>query len=86
MDLNAILVGGVPLAALIVGLVSLAKRWGMPAQYAPWLNGGLAVVGYLLASWIVPTYPAVTPVLETATGAVVIFLVASGVYQFGKIE
>lgn len=86
IDLNDLLIGGVPVAALVVGLVSLAKNLGMADKYAPYLNGLLATLGYLAVTWLLPTYPGLMPYFEIATGAVVIFLTASGIYQFGKTK
>jgi membrane protein implicated in regulation of membrane protease activity len=86
IPLDNLLIGGVPIAALVVGLVSLAKQAGLPGKYAPWLNGALAALGFLIASWLLPTYPALVPYFEMATGAIVVFLTASGIYQFGKVK
>lgn len=85
MEWQDLLVGGVPLAALVVGLVNLAKNLGMDVKYAPYLNGGLAALGYVVVTWVIPTYPAVVPYLQVATGTIATFLIASGIHQFGKI-
>lgn len=86
MDWQDLIIGGVPLAALIVGLVNLAKRLGLPDQYAPYLNGALAALGFLLVSWLLPAYPQIEPFLEVAAGAVIAFLAASGIHQLGKTD
>lgn len=57
---------------------------GLPDDQAPYAAGVLAAVGYLLVYWLLPTYPAIEPALQVITGAVVAFLGASGIHQFGK--
>lgn len=84
MDWNEIIIGGVPLAVLIVGIVNFLKQVGMDDKHAPYVNGGLAAVGYLLVYWLLPAYPQIEPALTVITGAVVAFLGASGIHQFGK--
>ena len=47
-ELGDLTIGVIPLALVIVALVEVAKRAGLPSQYAPWLNAVLAVAGYAL--------------------------------------
>lgn len=86
MEWQELIFGGVPLGALVVGLIALLKKLGLPIEYAPWVNGGLAAVGFSVVMYIVPSYPEIVPYLEAATGAIVVFLTASGIYQFGKVN
>lgn len=81
--LEGIMVGGIALAPLVVGLVALAKKIGLPEQYAPWANGALAVVAVVGAQFM-ELYPDYTQYFVMAATAVMTFLSASGVYQFGK--
>lgn len=80
---NGMLIGGVSLVPLIVGLIALAKRLGMPVKYAPWLNGGLATGGYVTLR-MVGDNPIFQQYAEIVATAVVIFLITSSTYQFGK--
>jgi hypothetical protein len=86
MDLSLIAdltIGGVAIAPLIVGLVNLAKRAGLPASYAPYLNGVLAVAGYLLVQYIA-AHPDLLQTAQIVAVSVLIFLTASGMHQLGK--
>jgi hypothetical protein len=85
-DLQDILIGGMAIAPLVVALVALAKQLGMDTKYAPWLNGGLSVVLWLAATVAIPAYPVVGDIAKVIVGALVVFLGASGVYQFGKVN
>ncbi len=82
--LEGIMIGGIAIAPLVVALVALAKKLGLPAEYAPYANGGLAVALWLVATQVVGLNPAVDEVVKVVAAAVVIFLSASGVHQFGK--
>lgn len=84
MGWEEIVIGGVSLSALIVGIVNLLKRAGLPDNKAPYAAGIVALIGYLVVYWLLPAYPAIEPALKVITGAVVAFLGASGIHQFGK--
>ena len=84
--LEGIMIGGIAIAPLVVALVALAKKIGLPDEYAPYANGGLAVVLWLVATQVVGMNPVVDEVVKVVAAAVVIFLSASGVHQFGKIH
>ena len=81
--LEGIMIGGIALAPLVVGLVALAKKLGMPDKYAPWANGTLAVVA-VIGAQVLQLYPDYTVYFVMVATAVMTFLSASGVYQFGK--
>lgn len=83
-ELGDIMIGGFAIAPLVVALVALAKTLGLPAKYAPHFNGGLSMVLWLAAVYILPMYPQAEPFVVAVIGAVVVFLSASGIYQFGK--
>jgi len=86
MDWTEVMFGGVSLSVLVVGLVNLAKKFGLPADYAPYLNGVLATIGFVLVTSVVPSYPEVEPILKIIAGAVLTFLAASGIHQLGKTD
>lgn len=81
--LGNLTIGGAPLVPVVIGLVSLAKRVGMPGKYAPYLNGGLSVVAYLAVT-LLQKYPAYMQMASVITLAITLFLVSSGVYQLSK--
>ena len=81
--IEGIMIGGIALAPLVVGLVALAKKIGLPDEYAPWANGGLVVVAVVGAK-MMELYPQYTDYFVLAATAVMVFLSASGVYQFSK--
>lgn len=82
-DLSQIVIGGTALVPLVMGIVSLAKRLGMPGEYAPWLNGVLSTAGYFLSVFLTQ-YPQYNDVAQMVTFGVVAFLASSGTYQLSK--
>lgn len=85
-DLNSIFVGGFAIAPFVVALVALSKQVGLPVKYAPYLSGGLSMVLWLAAVYLLPMYPVAEPFANAVVGAVVVFLSASGIYQFSKVK
>lgn len=76
-------VGGVLMVGIIVGLVQLAKFFGMPDDWAPVLNMVLTLIACIVVavSQIWPqTEPAITFVLQF----LVLFLVNAGFYSTAK--
>ena len=71
---------GVLLAPVVVALVGVAKKLGMPVKYAPWLNGGLSVLfyGLMVLAQLVPG--SIEP-MTYGVNALVIFLAAAGFYD-----
>lgn len=77
-------VGVIALPPIIVALVALAQRLGLPIQFAPWLNAFLSVGGYALVLYIAQR-PEIQPVVENVLVALTIFLSAAGIYdRLGK--
>jgi hypothetical protein len=76
-------VGGIPLVGIIIGLVALGKLLGVPKQYAPYLNGALSVMAYLVVGFL-QQYPVYTEITKVVVFATAIFLASSGVYQLSK--
>lgn len=83
-DLNGILIGGFAIAPLVVAIVNLVKRLGVPAEYAQYVNGGTSAVLWVTATYLLPMYPELQPYVVAVVGTVVVFLGASGIHQFGK--
>lgn len=84
-DLNSILIGGFAIAPLVVAIVNLVKRLGVPAEYAQYVNGGVSAVLWVTATYVLPLYPELQPYVIAVVGTVVVFLGASGIHKFGKI-
>jgi len=69
---------------IIVIVVEALKKFKIiQDDWAPWANGILTVLGYVLVV-MVDKYPAWTSTVVTALTVVTIFLTASGLYEFGK--
>ena len=73
-------VGSILLAPIIVALVEVAKRVGMPSRYAPWLNGLLALLGYGLVVGV-GLFPASMEPVSYGLSALIVFLTAAGIYD-----
>jgi len=77
-------IGTTALVPIIIGLVTLAKRTGLiQDQNAPYLAGGLSVIGYV-AALLLQQFPQWVVIAEPIAYSVYIFLVVSGVYQLSK--
>lgn len=77
---DKLVIGTIALAPIIVALVEVAKKAGMPTQYAPWLNGGLAFVGYGLMVLILKMPEAAEPVTY-GLNFLIVFLMNAGLYD-----
>lgn len=84
IEWTEIVVNGVSLSVIVVGLVNALKQFGMDDKYAPFANGILATIGFLLVTWAIPNFPQIEPVLKIVAGGVITFLAASGIHQLGK--
>src|SRR5512136_3056445 len=73
-------IGAIALAPVIVGLVEVAKAFGMDVKYAPWLTGVLSLIAYggVVA---VQQMPELLQPLTYALNALIIFLVSTGSYN-----
>ena len=79
------LVAGIPLVAVIPGLVELAKRQGLPVRYA-----GLAAIVFALALLRLGTLALDEPLTRHAVarwliGGIVYGLAAAGLYSQGAV-
>lgn len=79
-DLPVLAIGGVLLAPLIVGVIGVAKKLGLPTHAAPYLNGLLSVLGYGVIIYL-QMYPANADVVMHILNALTIFLAAAGFYD-----
>lgn len=76
-------IGSILLVPVIVAIIEVAKRLGMPVEYAPWANGALSVLAYG-AVVLVAQRPDLLQPLTYALTAIVIFLSAAGFYDTAK--
>lgn len=79
IDFGSLTIGGILLSGIVVALVELAKRNGLPSQYAPWLNLVLttAAVALFLFTQQKPEYLSLVTI---ALQVLQVFLIAAGVY------
>ena len=73
-------VGTFALAPIIVALIQVAKHFGMPVKYAPWLNLGLAIVGFAIVAAIAQ-YPQFQAPVVNGLIVLTTFLAAAGFYE-----
>ena len=79
-----LLVGGIPVVALIVGLVELLKQTlGLDSQYAPALAVGMGIV-FAVGIQISQLYPGFGTWFEIVVLGVVAGLLACGIYSGTK--
>ena len=81
--INTLAIGGVSIAPIIYGLVELAKRQGMPKQYAPLVCGVLALCGYILISYL-PQIPNATEIATVVATVTISWMTATGIYKMQK--
>ena len=79
MELNAILLYGIPVLALIIGLVKVAREMGLPSKFAPAASLGLGIVGGIAVAYQNGMEPVGGIVIGIALG-----LMACGIYDQGK--
>ena len=73
-------IGTFALAPIIVALIQMAKHFGLPVKYAPWLNLGLAVVGFVIVAAIAQ-YPQFQAPVVNGLIVLTTFLAAAGFYD-----
>jgi len=76
-------IGTFALAPIIVALIQVAKHFGMPVKYAPWLNMGLAIVGFVIVAAIAQ-YPEFQAPVVSGLIVLTTFLAAAGFYDRGQ--
>ena len=75
-----LVIGTIVLAPIIVGIIQALKAAGVPAKYAPWINGVLSVVGFGVVVYLAQYPEAEAPVIAVLNIAI-IFLAAAGFYE-----
>jgi small basic protein len=81
MDYNSILLYGIPVLALVIGLVRVAREMGLPSRFAPAAALGLGVLGGVAVAYQQGLDPVAGIVIGIALG-----LMACGVYDQGKVS
>lgn len=81
--LDPVIAYGLSASAIVVLVVQAAKFFKMPDRLAPWLAGVLAVVlvGLNFATKFIPQ---IQDALDTLLSMLVVFLLATGLYNRGK--
>ncbi len=79
MDVSQYLVYGVPIVALVIGLVKVSREAGLPSKFAPGVSLFLGVLFGLLMA-----LEGEQPLLGGALVGVVVGLSACGIYDVGK--
>ena len=81
MDFNSVLLYGIPVLALIIGLVKVAREMGLPSKFAPAVALGLGIIGGIAVAYQNGMDPVAGVVIGIALG-----LMACGVYDQGKLS
>ena len=76
-------IAGIPIMAVIVGLVEFAKMLGLPTKFAPVLAIGIGCGAGLLVQ-AMAVYPTIAPWVEHAVIGLVVGMVATGLYRGGS--
>ena len=81
--MTELIIGGIALAPVIVALVELAKKLGLPSEYAPLANGALSVVA-LVVIVLLADNPEWQTLATVVVNALVLFLSGAGLYTTVK--
>lgn len=81
MDYNSVLLYGIPVLALIIGLVKVAREMGLPSKFAPAAALGLGIIGGIAVAYQNGMAPVGGVVIGIALG-----LMACGIYDQGKLS
>jgi len=79
-DLN---IGGIALAPVIVALIELAKKFGLPSKYAIYVNAAFSVGAYF-ATFYLTSHAEVLPWGIAVIKAFIIFLTTAGLYDVSQ--
>jgi len=80
MEMPSLFYGSVAIGPVIVALIAILKRLGLPAQFAVWANVVLALV-FVALIYITGIYPGIQVPMTTAINVIVMILAAAGVYD-----
>ena len=75
-------VGGILLVPIVVALIEVAKQFGLPKKFAPWLNAGLSVAGFVIMRQV-QFNPELEETVVFVLQALTVFLSAAGLYSEG---
>lgn len=78
-----LVISGIVLAPIVAGLVELAKHYGLPSGYAPWLNLLLSALAGGLVLFIQAKPELLTPVV-LCLQVIILFLSTAGFYTTAK--
>ncbi len=81
--MQEITIGSIAVAPLIVALIEVAKGFGFPTKYAPWLNAVLTVAAYAAMLYLQANPQFEQPAI-VALNMLATFLSAAGLYDIGK--
>ena len=81
--MKELIIAGIALAPIIAALVELAKKVGLPSNYAPILNAVLSALAYVGLT-VLDIYPGYTDIVVVVLQVLMIFLSAAGVYTTAK--
>lgn len=81
MDLSPILLYGIPVLALIIGLVRVIRELGLPSKFAPAVALALGIIGGVAVAYQNAMEPISGVVMGIALG-----LMACGIYDQGKVS
>ena len=82
MYIQDIYIGTIAVNPIVVGIIQLLKKLGMPKTWAPWANAVLTIIGYAV-SLLLLQYPHWEPTLVKVLTVVIMFLSAGGFYEVG---
>ena len=80
IDNTQLMLGGVALMPIIVAVVELFKKFGLPTSWCPWITALLSALCYGLVVWL-GTKPEYLATVQTGLTILVIFLGATGFYN-----
>ena len=75
-----LVIAGIPVIAIIIGLVEYIKSIGLPTKYAPAVAIALGVLASVVAQLAV-TYPGISPWVEAVVIGLVVGMAATGLYK-----
>lgn len=75
-----LIIGGISLPPVILALVELFKRFGLPKNLAPYATGALTILGYAIVNYLIQN-PTLEPYGTHLVFMLVLFLTSSGLYD-----
>ena len=73
-------IGTIALVPIVVGIIQMLKKLGLPDDYAPWANAALTVVGYMVIVYV-KSNPRYEQPVEMVLNGIMVFLSAGGFYE-----